>query len=66
MTKRELKALAGVSTDTALADWFTTTVGDRLTQQSVSKWGGDDDPIPKGRHWQIQAMLATGRLESAA
>lgn len=66
MTKRELKELAGVKTDTALAGWFGDALGERITQQSVSKWGGDDDPIPRGRFWQIQALLATGRLKSAA
>jgi hypothetical protein len=52
ITKREARDLLGVSSDLALSKVIGTT------HQAVYKWGGDDDPIPQQRVWQIRAMLA--------
>jgi len=52
MTKREAREKLQVPSDHALSK----ALG--INHQAVYKWGGDDDPIPQQRVWQIQAMLA--------
>ena len=58
ITKAELKRIAGVQTDAALARWWKEWTGDGITQQAISKWGPEDAEIPSGRHWQVKALLA--------
>ena len=52
MTKREARQILGAASDYALAKIIGTT------HQAVYKWGGDDDPIPQQRDWQIRLMMA--------
>lgn len=59
MTKREARELMGVPSDHALSKALGTT------HQAVYKWGGDDDPIPQQRVWQIRLMLAERRDTAA-
>lgn len=61
-TKGDLKRAAGVRTDAALTRWFREVTGERISYQSIGKWGDDDDPIPQARHWQIVALEQSGKL----
>lgn len=54
-TKAQARELLNAKNDSDLA----RKLG--VIRQAVSAWGGDDDPIPEGRHWQIRAMLAEKR-----
>ena len=58
-TKAEARKLMGAKTDSDLARKLGTV------RQAVSAWGGDDDPIPQQRVWQIRAMLAEQRDTAA-
>lgn len=48
MTKTEVKFALGLATDAELARFFETS------RQAVDKWP-DDEPIPKGRQWELRA-----------
>lgn len=61
-TKGELKKLAGVRSDRALARWISEVTGEPISQQSVSKWGGDLEAIPDARHWQFRCLQLEGRI----
>jgi len=52
MTKAQARRALGVSTDHQLAEKLG------ISHQAVSSWGGDDDPIPRQRDWQIRALKA--------
>ena len=52
MTKREARDAMGAKSDYGLAKILGTT------HHAVYHWGGDDDPIPQQRDWQIRLMLA--------
>lgn len=49
ITKQQVKALLGMTTDVEVANFFHTS------KQAVGAWG-DDDPIPEGRQWQAIAL----------
>ncbi len=54
-TKAQARELLGAKNDSDLA----RKMG--VVRQAVNLWGGDDDPIPEGRCWQIRAMLSERR-----
>lgn len=56
-TKAQARQLLGAKNDSDLA----SKLG--IIRQAVSAWGGDKDPIPQGRYWQIKAMLAEGKAK---
>lgn len=49
ITKQALRAALGLTKDTELAEFFTTS------KQAVFGWG-ETDPIPEGRQWQARAL----------
>lgn len=49
ITKRQIKAALGLTTDVEVATFFNTS------KQAVGAWG-DDEPIPEGRQWQAIAL----------
>ncbi|MFW6024051.1 MAG: Cro/CI family transcriptional regulator [Dichotomicrobium sp.] len=56
ITKREAREIMGVESDHALAKKLGTS------HQAVYKWGGDDEPIPEKRQWQIRCLIAEGKV----
>jgi hypothetical protein len=48
ITKAEAKQLLGISTDTALADFFG------ISKQAFTRIGNDDH-LPDGRMWELRA-----------
>ena len=57
-TKRQARKIMGAENDRQLAMLLGTS------HQAVYKWGGDDEPIPEKRQWQIRAILAERREAS--
>ena len=55
-TKAQARQLLGAKNDAELA----RKLG--VIRQAVSGWGGDDDPIPEGRAWQVRAIVAEENL----
>jgi len=49
LTKKSLKAALGVKFDAELARFFG------CTRSAVNQWG-KDEPLPKGRQWQVRAL----------
>lgn len=58
MTKKQAKKLFGVTTDSDLARALN------ITPQAVQRWGGENDPIPQQRQWQIEAMKKIRKASS--